>query len=280
MTGLDNEVQLRAGGLYVLAAGPGCGKTSLALHAASATTATSRPGQVLFVSLEMKPADIAGILAGRALGIGADHIRNGTLDGGTRDQVVDLAEKWKNGELIVRDSSAGATVDGICAWSRMRRNAAGGKLALVIIDYLQLIDSPDPRATEYQRLSYATRRLKQMALEIDAPILLLSQLSRDGTKQTRDKEGKTKASPEPRLADLRGSGSIEQDADAVVALYRTGEEEGEARPMRALILKNRRGRQGAIDLLFYGKTQTFTDTYARADERMASPPSESEDAFQ
>jgi replicative DNA helicase len=280
MAGLDDEVQLRAGGLYVLAAGPGCGKTSLALHAASATAAESKSGQVLFASMEMTPADIAGILAGRALGIGADHIRNGTLDGGTRDQVVEMAKKWKQGGVIFRDGSSGATADGLCAWARAKRNAAGGKLALVVIDYLQLLDSPDPRATEYQRLSYATRRLKQAALEIDAPILLLSQLSRDGTKQTRDREGKTKASPEPRLADLRGSGSIEQDADAVVALYRTGEEEGEARPMRALILKNRRGRQGAIDLLFYGKTQTFTDTYARTDERMASPPSESEDAFQ
>ncbi len=277
---LDIECPLRPGGLYVLAGGPGDGKTSLALTAAAATAGTAHAGSVLFSTLEMRPGDLASILAGRTLGIGASVIRDGRLDPEAREHVDGLAATWRaTGSLMLRDGSNGTTADSLCAWARARRTAAGGRLALVVIDYLQLLGSTDPRATEYQRLADATRRLKQLAIDLDAPVLLLSQLSRDGTKAARDRSGRTLGKPEPRLADLRGSGTIEQDADAVVALHRSNNEAEDIRPMRALLLKNRRGREGAIELMFDGPRQEFSEVPPRPIRSWANEPAPGEDAF-
>lgn len=283
IAGLDREVPLRAGGLYVLTAPPGVGKTSLALQAASKTAGTAHCGSVLLVSMEMTAADLAAIMASRTLGVGTSAIRDGTMDNLTLMDARELAAAWHaSGSLLLRDGSGGAvlTAAGIGAWCRARRVAAGGRLAMVVIDYLGLIDASDARQNEYQRLSEATRSLKRLAVDLGVPVVLLSQLNRQGTTPGRDDDGKAKAQPEPRLSDLRGSGSIEQDADAVIALHRTTTEIASVMPVRALILKNRRGRVGGIELTFTGATQEFTEIAPTpAQSRPPTQPKESEDLF-
>ncbi len=281
---LDESVPLRSGGMYVLAAPPGVGKTSLALMAASQTAGKSHAGSVLLVSMEMSSTDLAAIMASRRLRVGASEIRDGAMDDLTRMDAQELAAAWRAaGSLLLRDGSGGAvlTAAGIGAWCRARKVAAGGRLSLVVIDYLGLIDATDPRQTEYQRLSEATRSLKRLAIDLGCPVILLSQLNRQGTAPARGKDGRAQPQPEPRLSDLRGSGSIEQDADAVIALHRTTTEIAPVIPVRALILKNRRGRVGGIELTFTGSRQEFTEIPppSPTSDRMATVPHESEDAF-
>lgn len=281
---LDRAVPLRPGSMYVLTAPPGCGKTSLALMAAAATAGIAHAGAVLMVSLEMTGGDLATILAGRHLGIGAGTIRDGLLDAESAADVEALAATWRAaGSLLIRDASTGSacTAAAVASWARMRQVAAGGRLALVVVDYLGLLESTDPRQTEYARLSDATRTIKRMAMALDVPVLLLAQLNRQGTTSLRDRGGRATVAPEPRLADLRGSGSIEQDADAVVALHRPSMDPGSRVPIRALILKHRRGALGTVDLWFAGARQEFSEANGDASrgERLRSASVAAEDAF-
>ena len=159
----------------------------------------------------------------------------------------------------------------------MRRIAAGGRLDLIIIDYLQLLASSDPRANEYQRITAATAAIKAMAISQEVPVLLLAQLNREGTRPGRT-EGKVDAQPEPRLADLRGSSSIENDSDAVVALWRRDTVESDNRPTTACVLKNRQGKIRQIDLMFNGPRQEFT-SISPEKSRIATQPSSTEDLY-
>ncbi len=272
---LDVLCRLAPGGLYVLASPPGIGKTSLAWQAAASTACSgTRPGAVGFISLEMTGGDLAAILAGRVLGIAPAAIREGALHPERRQQVEELAASWRSvGNLWVRDTSGGRfTVDELCAWARHRQAVAGGKLALLVVDYLQLIDGTDSKQSEYARLSEQTRRLKRLALDLRIPLLVLSQLSREGRKPGRDRTtGANMGSPEPRLEDLRGSGSIEQDADAVIFLHVARDDGSSPLPVEAIVAKNRRGPKGQTFLAFNRRRQEFTAAEAPASTSHTMP---------
>jgi replicative DNA helicase len=276
---LDHIVPLRPGSMVVLTAGSGGGKTSLALMAADATQRSAGKGSVLFATQEMTAADLSAIMAARILGISAKSITEGYLDAAERAMVDGLGSQWREKDaMVIRDSAGGPglTPQAIAGWARMRKIAAGGKLDLIIIDYLGLLACADPRANEYARISAATAAIKSMAISLEVPVLLLAQMNREGTKAART-DGKTDAMPEPRLADLKGSSSVENDADAVVALWRRDVEDAPCRQITACVLKNRRGPLGKIDLLFTGARQEFSELPPA--EHFTTPPSESEDLF-
>lgn len=293
ITELDALVPMRPGGLYVLAAGPGCGKTSLALQASSETADQSGPGAVAVAALEMRGEELATILAGRHLGVSPAAIREG-VDGVPWDDLRALAATWSaSGALLVRDAEAlgeRCTADAVVAWLRSRSSSGG--LVLGVLDYLGLLDAPSARATEYQTLTAATKALKRAALALRVPLLVLSQLNRDGRKAVRSRQtGEATADPEPTLADLRGSGSIEQDADAVVFLHREcapGCADATI-PMRAIVAKHRAGATGSIPLWFHRRSQRFLPrsvapepTASAAAERagrLRAAPSPTEDLF-
>ena len=133
-----------------------------------------------------------------------------------------------------------------------------GNLDLIIIDYLQLLVSGDKNAgNNVQEVTKISRALKQMAIQFGVPILALSQLSREIEKRDDKK---------PVLADLRDSGSIEQDADIVMFLYRENDKrEGDTSKIiqsaktKLLVAKNRQGRTGEVDLMFKGKFSQFIE---------------------
>lgn len=262
---LDVMVPLVPGRLYVLAATTGGGKTSLALQAALATAQAAGRQSVAYASLEMRGEELARILAARTLGIPASAIERGEYrETDDKPRLEALALEWRtSGTLLVRDVEGGTkhTVHALLAWCAQRQALAGGRLALVVFDYLQLIEPDDHRQSEYQSLSRTTRAVKLAAVALNVPILLLSQLNREGRKGMRDRGGNVAKNPEPRLEDLRGSGSIEQDADTVMFLYEPDahqEASHHLRSITAIVAKNRTGPRGTAELTFEGKTQTFT----------------------
>jgi len=208
-TGNDDLDQLlgglQPGGLYVLAARPKMGKTTKAQNLAE-HCALRRQKPVAFFSFEMQPEELGDRMLANQGGISGSRIRTGKLDD------ID----WANATRATRDLSRApifvsrprvARVEHVCA--QIRRMHARNPLGLVVIDYLQLMHvASDNRAAG---IGDITRALKLTASELGVPFLLLSQLNRDVEKRT-DKR--------PIVADLRDSGSIEQDADAVIFIYR------------------------------------------------------------
>jgi replicative DNA helicase len=198
---------LQPGRLYVLAARPKMGKTTLAQNI-SEHVALRLQRPVAFFSFEMKPEELGKRMLCNQAGISGTKLRSGNLDEVDWQKVTEWTRRI--GEAPIRISRPRvAKVQHVCAQVR-RMKAQDPKLALVVIDYLQLMHvSGDNRASG---IGDITRALKLMASELDIAVLLLSQLNRDVEKRPGDKR--------PIVADLRDSGSIEQDADAVIFIYR------------------------------------------------------------
>ena len=280
---LDRMCPLRPGRVYVVAAGSGGGKTSLALQAAQATSEASGKAQVAICALEMTAPDLSTIMAGRSLGLSPSAIQDASpklMESDWRD-LRQMAERWTiENTSHVRDLTAEKTntVESVLGWFAQRHQTTGG-LALAVLDYLQLLEPTNPKWTEYQALVHATRAIKQCAVRLQIPIILLAQLNRKGTSALRDKDGKISANPEPSLSDLKGSSSIENDADAVIFLHRPDPNaQGNHIPTRIIIAKQRRGATGAIDVLFRGAHQLFEQIpQPEARASFTSAPSDSED---
>lgn len=198
---------LQPGRLYVLAARPKMGKTTLAQNI-SEYVALRLQRSVAFFSFEMKPEELGKRMLCNQAGISGNKLRSGNLDEIDWQNVTEWTRRI--GEASIRISRPRvAKVQHVCAQVR-RMKAQDPKLALVVIDYLQLMHvSGDNRASG---IGDITRALKLLASELDIAVLLLSQLNRDVEKRPGDKR--------PIVADLRDSGSIEQDADAVIFIYR------------------------------------------------------------
>lgn len=236
--------------LIIIAARPAVGKTAFALNLALSAAKSTKKNIAIF-SLEM-PAEQLIMRMISSLG----QIDNKKLSTGKL-----LNDDWKRFNeaiSILADTNiffhdaGGVTPSEIKAKCR-RLAALGDGLGLVIIDYLQLIDSSSKYSgSRQQEVSEISRALKTMALELEVPVIALSQLSRNVEKR-EDKK--------PVLSDLRESGSIEQDADIVAALH-APEVDGVVgdevpNPIQLIILKHRNGPTKTIDLLFKKKTSTF-----------------------
>ncbi len=170
------------------------------------------------------------------------------------------------------------------AWVRQRSLRSAGKLTLVVVDYLQILDAANPRQSPYDRISEATRALKQLALELRICVLVLSQISREGRKQIKNaRTGAVQANPEPSLSDLAGSGSIEADADAVVFIWPPGIETGPSLNVELKVAKNRGGSEGSISAVFHRSAgQVFIEVPPEEPESRAHhahEPDASEDKY-
>ena len=198
---------LQAPDLVVLAGRPGMGKTALALVF---TLAAARAGvPVAFFSLEMSAAQLAERAIAVESGIAASTLHRGAVDGSSFDAIVGAQSSFT--DLPIRiDDGPGATVDQIRATAGKWKDQG---LGLVVIDHLGIIRPPRElqNAGRVHQITHATAELKVVAKEIGAPVVVISQLSR-GVEGRENKR--------PLLADLRDSGSIEQDADLVLLLYR------------------------------------------------------------
>ena len=236
--------------LIILAARPAVGKTAFALNLGLSAAKTSKKNIAIF-SLEM-PAEQLIMRMISSLGqIDNKKLSTGKLENDDWKRFNEAISILADTNIFFHDAG-GVTPAEIKA--KCRRLATQGEgLGLVIIDYLQLIDSSARYSgSRQQEVSEISRALKTMALELEVPVIALSQLSRNVEKR-EDKK--------PVLSDLRESGSIEQDADIVAALHNPEVEvpagDDVPVPIQLIILKHRNGPTKNIDLLFRKKTSTF-----------------------
>ena len=216
-TGL-NDFDKKIGGLHksdliIIAGRPSMGKTAFATNIASNICnkkINNKQTNVLFFSLEMSSEQLATRILSEISQISSEGIRTGNLSKTDFENIIKASEKLKELSLFIDDSPA-LTISSIRTRSRRLKRKHG--LDLIIIDYLQLIsgESKNLNDNRVKEISDITRGLKAIAKELNIPVVALSQLSR----KVEEREEKR-----PQLADLRESGSIEQDADLVVFLYR------------------------------------------------------------
>lgn len=239
--------------LIIVAARPAMGKSAFSLNLATNFARRSKDMETVIFSLEMsKEQNVTRMLASESF-VELDYLMKGNISG---DQWTKLAQGAESlsGMNIYLDDTAGITVPQMKAKLRRMKN-----LGLVIIDYLQLMNAGRRIDNRVNEISEITRQLKLMAKELNVPVITLSQLSRAVESRT-DKR--------PMLSDLRESGSIEQDADIVMFLYRDAYYNKDA-PDPALaeciVAKNRHGETGTVNLRFSGQYQLFSGISKQAE---------------
>lgn len=232
--------------LIIVAARPAMGKSVFALNLAANFARYNKDSEAVIFSLEMsKEQNVTRMLSSESI-VELDYLMKGNISGDQWTKLAQGAERL-SGMNIYLDDTAGITVPQMKA--KLRRLKRPG---LVIIDYLQLMNSGRRIDNRVNEISEITRQLKLMAKELDIPVITLSQLSRAVESRT-DKR--------PLLSDLRESGSIEQDADIVMFLYRDAyynKDTPDPTLAECIVAKNRHGETGTVNLRFSGQYQLFT----------------------
>ena len=253
---LDNVITgLNKSDLLIVAARPAMGKTSFVLNIAANVCRHRNDKEVVIFSLEMsKEQLVTRMLSSESL-VESDKLMKGHIQNEDWVKLAKGAERLSNMNLYL-DDTAGITVVQMKAKLRRMKN-----LGLVVIDYLQLMSSGRKIDNRVNEISEMTRQLKLMAKELNVPVITLSQLSRSVESRT-DKR--------PVLSDLRESGSIEQDADIVMFLYRDGYYNKEKCPDQTLaeciVAKNRHGETRTVPLRWNGQYTLFL-----TDDRLTEP---------
>ena len=240
--------------LIILAARPGMGKTSFALNIAR-NVALKGKKTVAFFSLEMtKDQLVSRLLSSEAL-VGGTKLRTGKLSDEEWQRIISAGDVLSKCEMYL-DDTPGISVPAMKSKLRRLKN-----IDLVVIDYLQLMTTGRHTDNRVQEISEITRNLKVLAKELSVPVICLSQLSRASEKRAEDHR--------PQISDLRDSGSIEQDADIILFLYREAyydknrviggdNSEVDQNSAECLIAKNRHGETGTVKLHWQGEFMRFT----------------------
>ena len=263
---------IHSGELYIIAGRPGMGKTSFVMNLAcnSASPTVSGKGEaeveqagygVAFFSLEMPREQLAARLLSSEARVDVSKIRSGLIGADDWNRLTETASYLGKLPLWIDDTPAISLLDLRAKIRRLHADIARGsdklqckKLGLVVIDYLQLMQGRRDAGSREQEISEISRGLKQLAKEMDVGVIALSQLNRSvETRSTRDKR--------PQLSDLRESGAIEQDADAIIFIYRDEyyfpNETTEPGVAEIILAKQRNGPTGTVKVSFTGNFTRF-----------------------
>ena len=239
---------LRNSDLIILAARPAMGKTALAMNIAANA---SKKVSVLVFSLEMSKEQLFQRILSATSRVEFSSIRNRKVSNDDLEYLLDALKLWDDRKLFVDDTGGLALSE---MRMRARRIKKEHELGLIVVDYLQLIhDSGKYKNNRVQEVSEISRGLKELAKELNVPVLSLSQLSRNV---------ELRADKKPQLSDLRESGAIEQDADIVMFLYRDeyyNRDTEDDNLAELIIAKNRNGATGSITMQFEPKLMLFRD---------------------
>ena len=262
---LDNLTNgLKSAEMIIIAARPSVGKTSLAMNIVENISFSHKyinnPKNILVFSLEMSASSLAmRLICGKAK-VNMNDLRKGFVAKNYAEKLNEISQQFQQAPIWVDDTS-GLSINQIRAKARRVKSRNG--LSLIVVDYLQLISGDRYSSSRENEISVISRGLKSMAKELEVPVIVLSQLNRDSEKEKRD----------PRLSDLRESGSIEQDADIVMLLgkQRKGEDIRESdipqgseeiqgddfEPIKLILAKQRNGPTGYVNLAFVRKYTRF-----------------------
>lgn len=246
--------------LIIVAARPSVGKTAFALNIAQNVGVRAKETVAIF-SLEMGASQLVQRMICAEANVDASRLRTGHLESEDWEKLTMAIGSLSESQIYIDDSAA-ITVADIRAKCRRLKQEHG--LGMILIDYLQLIAGRGKGDSRQQEVSEISRTLKQIARELNVPVIALSQLSR-GVEQRQDKR--------PMLSDLRESGSIEQDADIVAFLYRDDyyDKESEKKNIIEIIIaKQRNGPVGTVELAFMKNYNKFVPL-SRTQE-MGAPP--------
>ncbi len=257
------ELDLKTAGLHksaliILAARPGMGKTSFALNIATNAAMKSNVPVAIF-SLEMAKEELVNrILCSEAM-VDSNKVKTGKLDEEDWERVAENVGLLSQAEIYINDTANTITE----IRSRSRKLKAEKDIGLIVVDYIQLISGSNNRrnGNREQEIAEISRSLKLLAKELNVPVIALSQLSR-GVEKRDDKR--------PLLSDIRESGSIEQDADIVMFLYRdeyyNKEQSQEPGVVEVIVAKHRAGSTGKIKLGWIGTYTKFVNRETRIDD--------------
>ncbi len=246
--GLDGKIGgFKAGDMVIIAARPSMGKTALALNMVQSVAEAGK--NVAIFSLEMSKEQLTDRLICATMGIDSWKLNKGLLEDDEFARMGDALERLSRSNIYIDDSPMGNLME---IKSKARRLKIESGIDFLVIDYLQLMSGGNPM-NRVQEISEISRGIKSLARELQVPIIALSQLSRNVESRT---------TKEPILSDLRESGSIEQDADVVMMIYREDyyDEFTENKGVTSIFVrKNRNGPVGQVDLMFEKKFQKFYD---------------------
>jgi len=254
---LDRETSgLQEGDLIIIAGRPSMGKTALALNMAEHVAVENKMPVAIF-SMEMSGAQLAMRMLGSIGRLDQHKLRTGRLSDDDWNRLTNAVGKLHDAPILVDESGALNALELRARARRLHRQY--GKLGLIVVDYLQLMQASSEGENRATEISEISRSLKALAKELKVPVVALSQLSRAVEQRTGPKR--------PIMSDLRESGAIEQDADLILAIYREEvytpdtPEKGMA---EIIILKQRNGPIGTVKLTFLGEYTRF-ENYAQSD---------------
>lgn len=234
----------RPGAMYVVGARPASGKSVFALQSA---IGLAEHGSVAFISLEMSTYDLQKRAISNVAAVDGMHLQNHELTEWDWDQIAKTQHRLRGLPIAILDKAATIQQMRRFITSVHRRKPLAG----IVLDYLQILDPPPgDRRSKNEYVSAMSRSLKLLAMELEIPVIVLSQLNRNST---------VRADGLPVLSDLRDSGAIEQDADAVILLHRDQDPE-KAHEIKMLVAKNRRGGTGAKSFDFAGYYSAIRET--------------------
>jgi replicative DNA helicase len=225
--------------LIVIAARPSMGKTAFALDAAKA--AAGAGVKVFIASLEMSAEQLAMRMLSSESGINGRALRLGRVDGNDWQEVADAYSRISELSIVIDDTSS-------ITETQLAEMVREAKPDLLIVDYLQLMRSAQFAQRRDLEIANITGAMKGLAKELNIPVILLSQLSREAERRDN---------PRPRLTDLRDSGAIEQDADLVIGIYRNLDRSPKVAEL--ICLKHRNGPLGTVTLAFREELTSFAD---------------------
>jgi len=249
---------LQPSDLIIVAGRPSMGKTAIVLNVAEHAALRADVGVAVF-SLEMAKEQLAMRMLCSEARVDLARVRTGHLSDREFPHLAMAAGRLGDAPIFIDDTPALSVLELRAKARRLKRDPAN-KLGLVIVDYIQLMRSSEGRDNREQEISEISRSLKALAKELHVPVLALSQLNRQVESRTP---------PVPRLADLRESGAIEQDADVIIFIYRDeyyNPESAEKGTAEIIIGKQRNGPTGTVRLTFLGHYTKFanyaSDSYA------------------
>lgn len=271
---LDNMMMgLHKGDMIVLAARPSMGKTSLAMNivenVAMGATQEHEPKAVGVFSLEMSREQLVLRMLCSVAGVDTQRIHRGSISNKEHGQLMQAADRLSKAKIYVDDSAALEVVD---LRARARRMKKRFNIDLFVIDYLQLMNNSKVSRNDgrQQVVSSISGGIKAMAKELNVPVIVLSQLNRAPDARENG---------EPRLSDLRESGSIEQDADVVLLLWRPGKYEDSKDQAESMIeiAKQRNGPVGKVQLIFRSHLTRFESAATHIEG--APPPENAQEVY-